>query len=119
MPARISCATGTDVLRKDVGDGFPDKVTAFREGMAAHGRFKKPCPVCSSPIQRIRYAQNETNYCPTCQTEGKLLADRGLSRLLKKDWPRSLEELDELKLRITAPDNLIPRHPRERRDPVS
>ncbi len=81
-------------LRHDVGDGFPDKVTAFREGMAVHGRFGKPCPVCEAPVQRIVYAQNETNYCARCQTGGRLLADRALSRLLHKDWPRSLEELE-------------------------
>ncbi|PYO99544.1 MAG: formamidopyrimidine-DNA glycosylase [Gemmatimonadetes bacterium] len=73
------------------GDAFPEKVTAFREGMAVHGRFKKPCPVCGSPVQRIRYAANEVNYCATCQTGGRLLADRSLSRLLKQDWPRSLD----------------------------
>lgn len=82
--------------RREVGDGFPEDVTAFREGMAVHGRYGKPCPVCGDPVQRIRYAANETNYCVTCQTGGKLLADRALSRLLGKDWPRSLEELDEL-----------------------
>jgi len=82
-------------LRAEVGDGFPDKVTAFREGMAVHGRFGQPCPECQTRVQRIRYASNEVNYCPTCQTGGRLLADRGLSRLLKADWPRSLEELDE------------------------
>ena len=85
----------TDRLRQETGDGFPEKVTAFREGMAVHGRFRQPCPRCATPVQRIRYAENETNYCPRCQTEGRLLADRGLSRLLKQDWPRSLEELDE------------------------
>jgi formamidopyrimidine-DNA glycosylase len=84
-------------LRVEAGDGWPDKVTAFRDGMAAHGRYGQPCPVCATPIQRIRYATNETNYCPACQTGGKLLADRVLSRLLKKDWPRTLEELEELK----------------------
>ena len=87
----------TDRLRAEIGDGFPEKVTAFRDAMAVHGRYGQPCPVCGSPVQRIRYADNETNYCPTCQTEGKLLADRALSRLLKEDWPRSLEELEELK----------------------
>lgn len=76
---------------------FPEKVTAFREDMAVHGRYKLPCPVCGSPVQRIRYASNETNYCATCQTGGKLLADRGLSRLLGKDWPRTLEDLEVLK----------------------
>jgi formamidopyrimidine-DNA glycosylase len=85
----------TDRLRRQTGDGFPEKVTAFREGMAAHGRFRQPCPVCGTPIQRIRYAENETNYCPSCQTEGRLLADRGLSRLLREDWPRSLEEMED------------------------
>lgn len=76
-------------------DRFPEKVTAFRQEMAVHGRFGKPCPVCGTPVQRIRYAANEANYCPTCQTNGKLLADRSLSRLLKDDWPRSLEELEK------------------------
>jgi formamidopyrimidine-DNA glycosylase len=81
---------------------FPEKVTAFREGMAVHGRYGKPCPVCGSPVQRIRYASNETNYCPTCQTGGRLLADRSLSRLLKGDWPRSLDELEELTIRAKS-----------------
>jgi formamidopyrimidine-DNA glycosylase len=85
----------TERLRGETGRGFPDKVTAFREGMAVHGRFRQPCPDCGTPIQRIRYAENETNYCPACQTEGRLLADRGLSRLLRDDWPRSLDELEE------------------------
>ncbi|MCH8193334.1 MAG: formamidopyrimidine-DNA glycosylase [Planctomycetes bacterium] len=86
----------TQRLRDHYGERFPEKVTAFREGMAVHGRFNQPCPVCQSPVQRICYATNETNYCPTCQTEGKILADRVLSRLLKKDWPRSLEELEKM-----------------------
>lgn len=86
-----------DELIAEVGEKFPEKVTAFREGMAAHGRYGKPCPVCGTPIQRIQYAANEANYCPTCQTGGKLLADRGLSRLLKNDWPKSLDELEKLK----------------------
>ena len=81
-------------LREDTGEGFPTKVTAFREGMAVHGRYGKPCPRCGSPVQRIVYAERETNYCAPCQTGGKLLADRALSRLLGKDWPRSLEELE-------------------------
>jgi formamidopyrimidine-DNA glycosylase len=85
----------TDRLRADAGESFPEKVTAFRDGMAVHGRFRQPCPVCGTPVQRIRYADNETNYCPTCQTGGRLLADRGLSRLLREDWPRSLDELEE------------------------
>lgn len=84
----------TERLRAETGTGWPEKVTAFREGMAVHGRYGLPCPVCGSPVQRIRYADNETNYCATCQTDGRLLADRGLSRLLKKDWPRSLDEYD-------------------------
>jgi len=82
-----------DRLRADTGDDFPAKVTAFREGMAVHGRYGQPCPVCSSPVQRIRYASNETNYCPHCQTDDRLLADRAMSRLLKQDWPRSIDEL--------------------------
>jgi formamidopyrimidine-DNA glycosylase len=85
----------TDRLRQETGSNFPEKVTAFREGMAVHGRYREPCPVCGTPVQRIRYADNETNYCPTCQTGGKLLADRGLSRLLREDWPRSLDEMEE------------------------
>jgi len=79
-------------LRAEAGDKFPEKVSAFKDGMAVHGRYKQPCPVCGSPVQRIRYAANEANYCATCQTGGRVLADRSLSRLLKADWPRSLEE---------------------------
>jgi formamidopyrimidine-DNA glycosylase len=82
-------------LRAEVGAGFPDKVTAFRPGMAVHGRYGQPCPRCDAPVMRIRYADNETNYCARCQTAGRLLADRSLSRLLKADWPRTLEELEE------------------------
>ncbi len=82
-------------LRAETGDKFPEKVTAFRPEMVAHGKFRQPCPVCGSPIQRIRYADNETDYCATCQTGGKLLADRGMSRLLKGDWPKSLDEMEE------------------------
>ena len=85
----------TDRLRREAGDGFPENVTAFRDGMAVHGRCREPCPICGTPVQRIRYADNETNYCPACQTGGRLLADRGLSRLLKEDWPRSVEEMEE------------------------
>ncbi len=84
-------------LRRERGKDFPEKVTAFRPGMAVHGKYRKPCPVCGSPVQRIVHAENETNYCATCQTGGKLLADRSLSRLLKEDWPRSLEEMEEMK----------------------
>jgi formamidopyrimidine-DNA glycosylase len=83
----------TDRLRAQTGDGFPEKVTAFRPEMAVHGRFGQVCPVCGAPVQRIRYADNETNYCPGCQTGGRILADRSLSRLLKDDWPRHLDEL--------------------------
>jgi len=82
-------------LLAETGDRFPEKVTAFRPGMAVHGRYRQPCPVCGTSIQRIRYADNETNYCPACQTGGRLLADRALSRLLRQDWPRTLEELEE------------------------
>ena len=84
-------------MRKEAGADFPEKVTAFREGMAVHGRYRKPCPACGAPVQRIVYAENETNYCAKCQTGGKLLADRSLSRLLKDDWPRTVEELEEVK----------------------
>lgn len=83
----------TDRLRREAGDEFPAKVTAFHDEMAVHGRYGKPCPVCGSPVQRIRYASNETNYCARCQTDGRLLADRALSRLLKQDWPKSIDEL--------------------------
>ncbi len=85
--------------RAEVGDGFPGRVTAFREGMAAHGRYGEPCPTCGSPIQRIVYASKESNYCPRCQTGGRLLADRALSQLLRKDWPKTLEELETRKRR--------------------
>jgi formamidopyrimidine-DNA glycosylase len=84
----------TDRLRRAVGEGFPEEVTAFHEEMAVHGRYGKPCPVCGAPVQRIRYATNETNYCARCQTGDRLLADRAMSRLLKEDWPRSLDELE-------------------------
>jgi len=88
-----------DRLTKEASEGFPEKVTAFRKDMAVHGRFGQPCPRCGEPIQRIRYADNETNYCARCQTEGKVLADRSLSRLLGADWPRTLDELEALKRR--------------------
>ncbi len=84
----------TERLRREAGAGFPEKVTAFREGMAVHGRFKQPCPDCGAPVQRIVYAEHETNYCARCQTGGRLLADRALSRLLRRDWPRTLEEME-------------------------
>jgi formamidopyrimidine-DNA glycosylase len=98
--ARLHAATQATLeewverLRAATGAGFPEKVTAFRPDMAVHGRYGKPCPVCGTAVQRIRYAENETNYCPRCQTGGKLLADRSLSRLLKADWPRTIEELE-------------------------
>ena len=84
----------TQRMRDERGDAFPEKVTAFRDGMTVHGRYREPCPDCGTSVQRIRYRDNETNYCPTCQTEGRLLADRALSRLLKQDWPRTVEELE-------------------------
>jgi len=90
---RATLIEWTERLRRESAGDFPGKVTAFRDEMAVHGKFGKPCPVCGTPVQRIRYADNETNYCPRCQTEGKLLADRALSRLLKQDWPRSIDEL--------------------------
>lgn len=101
--ARLHAATRdvlvewTEALRAETGDEFPKKVTAFRPNMAVHGRYRQPCPDCGTPVQRIVYAANETNYCPTCQTGGKLLADRALSRLLREDWPKTLEELEERK----------------------
>ncbi len=103
--ARLHTAVGevltewTERLRAEAKGNFPEKVTAFREEMAAHGKYGKPCPRCGAAIQRIRYAANETNYCPNCQTGGRLLADRALSRLLREDWPRTLEELEALKQR--------------------
>lgn len=90
---RETLASWTDILRADVGEGFPEEVTAFRKDMAVHGRYGKPCPVCEAPVQRIVYAENECNYCARCQTEGRLLADRSLSRLLKDDWPKSIDDL--------------------------
>ena len=91
--ARATLTRWIDRLRAEVGGGFPEKVTAFHDEMAVHGRYRKPCPVCGSPVQRIVYAENECNYCATCQTGGRLLADRSLSRLLKDDWPRSIDDL--------------------------
>lgn len=88
--------TYTEKMASEVGEGFPKKVTAFRDDMAVHGRFRKPCPRCGDPIQRIVKGKHETNYCATCQTDGRILADRALSRLLGKDWPRTLEEMDDL-----------------------
>ena len=91
---RVTLSLWLDRLRLEAGDAFPEKVTAFREGMAVHGRYKQPCPVCGAPVQRIVYAENETNYCARCQTGGRLLADRSLSRLLHDDWPRTLKEME-------------------------
>ena len=97
--AKAQLVLWTDRMRAEVGDGFPDKVTAFRPEMAVHGKYNEPCPRCGSKVQRIVYADNEANYCATCQTDGKLLADRSLSRLLKQDWPKTLEELEHKKAR--------------------
>lgn len=102
----------TERLRAEVGDGFPGKVTAFREGMAVHGRYRQPCPDCQAPVQRIVRGRSEINYCARCQTGGKLLADRALSRLLKGDWPKTLEELEER--RSGSP---TPKTPRKKRTP--
>jgi formamidopyrimidine-DNA glycosylase len=96
---RKSLTEWVERLRTESGDDFPEKVTAFREGMAVHGRYQQPCPRCGAKIQRIRYADNETNYCANCQTGGKLLADRSLSRLLREDWPRTLDELELLTIK--------------------
>ena len=89
--------TWTDRLREEAGDAFPAKVTAFHDGFAVHGRYGQPCPVCGTPVQHILYAENEANYCPTCQTGGKLLADRVLSNLMRGDWPKTLDELEQRK----------------------
>ena len=91
---RALLKTWVDRLREETGDGFPEKVTAFHPDMAVHGKYGQPCPDCGKPVQRIRYADNECNYCAHCQNQGNLLADRSLSRLLKKDWPKTLEELE-------------------------
>jgi formamidopyrimidine-DNA glycosylase len=93
VATRATLANWVELLRSEAGDGFPEKVTAFRERMTVHGRYRQPCLRCGTKIQRIRYATNETNYCPTCQTGGKLLADRALSRILRDDWPKTAEEL--------------------------
>jgi formamidopyrimidine-DNA glycosylase len=97
VATRATLVEWTDLLRAEAGEKFPEGVTAFRKEMAAHGRYGLPCPRCGAKVQRIRYASNETNYCAVCQTGGKLLADRALSRLLREDWPRTLEELEEMK----------------------
>ncbi len=103
-------ARAIELLRAEVGDGFPETVTAFRPEMAVHGKYGQPCPVCGQKVQHIVYAENEANYCATCQTDGKLLADRSLSRLLKDDWPRTLEELEERKAQ-RAPAAVAPPSP--------
>ncbi len=100
--ARACLTTWTERLRAEVGAGFPDEVTAFRPEMAVHGKFGQPCPRCGAPVQRIKYADNEANYCAPCQTGGKLLADRGLSRLLKADWPKTLDQLEERRAQARA-----------------
>ncbi len=94
---RATLIDWTERLRRQAGDDFPEGVTAFRPDMAVHGRYRQPCPDCGTPVQRIQYAETETNYCPRCQTDGVVLADRSLSRLLKDDWPRRIEELEELR----------------------
>jgi formamidopyrimidine-DNA glycosylase len=101
---RTTLADWIERLRVQTGSGFPSKVTAFREEMAVHGKYGKPCPACGSPVQRIVYAENECNYCATCQTEGRLLADRALSRLLKQDWPRSLDEWESREQTLKLPN---------------
>jgi formamidopyrimidine-DNA glycosylase len=110
---RATLALWTERLRREAGAGFPEKVTAFRPEMAVHGRYREPCPACSAPVQRILHAENETNYCARCQTGGRLLADRALSRLLKADWPRTLEELEEL--RGAGPPSNVSRSARKSR----
>ena len=95
---RLTLSQWTAKLQREAGDQFPEKVTAFREGMAVHGRYRQPCPDCGSPVQRIVYAANEANYCANCQTGGRLLADRSLSRLLKDDWPKTLEQLEKRRM---------------------
>jgi formamidopyrimidine-DNA glycosylase len=94
---RLTLSQWTERLQRETGDEFPEKVTAFRDGMAVHGRYRQPCPDCGAPVQRVVYAANEANYCANCQTGGRLLADRSLSRLLRDDWPRTLEELERRK----------------------
>ena len=93
---RATLLDWVDRIRAQAAGGFPEGVTAFRPEMAVHGKYRQPCPVCGTPVQRIRYASNETDYCARCQTGGKLLADRGLSRLLKQDWPKTIDELERL-----------------------
>lgn len=104
--ARDTLAQWTERLRRQRGDSFPEKVTAFRKEMAVHGKFGQPCPTCATRVQRIRHAANEIDYCPKCQTEGRLLADRALSRLLKSDWPRTIEDLEALEARFRSADGV-------------
>lgn len=111
--ARAVLVEWTERLRRETGDGFPEHVTAFRDGMAVHGRYGKPCPDCGSPVQRIVYAESETNYCARCQTGGRLLSDRMLSRLLKRDWPRTLEELERTRGHRLGPREAIGRDTHE------
>ena len=92
----------TETMRAEIGEGFPDKVTAFREDMFVHGRYREPCKRCESKIQRVVYAENEMNYCPKCQNQGRLLADRSLSRLMKKDWPKTADELEQIRSNPTS-----------------
>jgi formamidopyrimidine-DNA glycosylase len=103
-------------LRAEAGEGFPEKVTAFRPEMAVHGKYREPCPVCGTKIQRIRHASNEVNYCPRCQTEGRLLADRGLSRLLRGDWPKSIDELEETEAKRAPAEPPTGRPAKQKRD---
>jgi formamidopyrimidine-DNA glycosylase len=108
VATRAILTTWVQRLREGAAGGFPDKVTAFHEAMAVHGRYRKPCPACGSPVQRVRYAENEMNYCATCQTGGKVFADRSLSRLLKDDWPRSLDDWEERMGANASPDTAAP-----------
>jgi formamidopyrimidine-DNA glycosylase len=108
---RATLIAWTAQLSAEAAAAWPAKVTAFREGMAVHGRYRKPCPDCGAPVQRIAYADNETNYCARCQTGGRLLADRGLSRLLKSDWPRSLDELEEMQASLRSTRDQSPADP--------
>ena len=113
---RATLLAWTDRLRAETGDGFPTRVTAFRPEMAVHGRYREPCPVCGAPVQRIAYAANEANYCARCQTDGKVLADRALSRLLHDDWPKTLEEMEERRpAAARAAPSLLPKPGKRRR----
>jgi formamidopyrimidine-DNA glycosylase len=118
--AQTCLRTWTERLRAEVGDGFPDEVTAFRPEMAVHGKYGQPCPRCGAPVQRIKYADNECNYCAPCQTDGRLLADRGLSRLLKADWPKTLEALEDRRAvarSVVAGADASPRPERAKKPP--